>query len=114
MPGTYTESITLVAGVTVAGIANSTGPVIIAPAAGTVVTIPSGAGTYRLHNCTLTPPSSTATVTDNMGASGLATLYRVSIGTSGGGDSIDSSSGNASATLTLEECRLSGNFTQFS
>ncbi len=114
MPGTYAESITLVAGVIVVGIANSTGPVIIAPAAGTVVTIPSGAGTYQLHNCTLTPPSSTATVTDNMGASGLATLYRVSIGTSGGGDSIDSSGGNAGATLTLEECRIAGNFTQFS
>ncbi len=114
MPGTYVESITLVAGVTVVGIANSTGPVIIAPAAGTVVTIPSGAGTYRLHNCTLTPPSSTATVTDNMGAAGLATLYRVNIGSSGGGDSIDSSGGNASATLTIEECRLTGDFLQFS
>ncbi len=34
MPGVYAEAITLVAGVTVAGLTNSTGPVIIAPAAG--------------------------------------------------------------------------------
>jgi hypothetical protein len=114
MPGTYTEAITLVAGVTVIGLGNSTAPFIIAPAAGSPVTIPSGAGAYRLHNCTLTPPSGITCVTDNMGASGIAKLYRVSIGTAGGGDSIDSSGGNAAATLTLEECRISGNFTQFS
>jgi hypothetical protein len=104
------ENVTAKAGVSVISMSAFPDNIVLSPAAGVPLTIPSGGGSFLFHGLHFSPPSGQVAVVAASGATGGVSLHRCRLGVNGA-DSLDLSAADAALVVYARECTVDGNIT---